>query len=320
MGLKHTKVSGAGASPDPATVGGDDWNADHQVDTGGLLFAVASSAPSAPGPTDGVIKTYATDLVAGRAMPGWIGPDGLTRTPLQAFLGRNKVGWFQGTGDAGGGTSFGLVTGTSGSLAARPTSTTSFFTMVRRAALTSLSGSAGSTVGIRFNSAAMSFARGVVAGTGGFTNVWRFGVSDLATVADSRLFCGMIGSASAIGNVNPSSLANIIGVGTDAGETTLSIMHNDGSGSANKVALGANFPAQTLSTDMYEFSMFCAPCGSEVHYRVERLNTGDVATGTITTKLPAASQMLSLQLWRNSGTTAANVGVDIASVYIETDY
>jgi hypothetical protein len=316
MALKHTKVSAAGASPDPAKVGGDDWNAEHVADSGGLLMATAASPPSAP--AAGNLKALATDF-AGRGMLGWLGADGAARTPVQPFLGRNKFSLWMPVGDLGNTINIGLSITSFATTALRTTSPASLFAMARRLGYTAGGGvaSAGSSAGFRSN--AVQFARGSVAGTGGFTNVWRFGVSDPATVSDSRMFCGLVGTTAIIGNVNPSTVPNLVGIGVDSGETTLSIISNDASGNANKTALGANFPAQTLSTDLYELALYCAPCGSVVKYRVERLNTGDVATGTLSTKLPAASTLLAPQIWRNNGSLDLAIAIDVVSMYIETD-
>jgi len=114
---------------------------------------------------------------------------------------------------------------------------------------------------------------------------------DVATVARAT---GLIA------NVDPSTLVNIIGVGCDAGETTLSMMHNDGAGTATKVALGANFPANTQSVDVYELVLYCDPNGSVVGYRVTRLNTGH------TTSKPQASDLTCAPV---AGVTVAVEGV-----------
>ena len=71
---------------------------------------------------------------------------------------------------------------------------------------------------------------------------------------------------------------------------------------------------------MYELILFAAPNGSTVNYQATRLNTGDVATGTLSTDLPVNTQFLSPQVWRNNGATALAVGIDIVHVYVETDY
>jgi hypothetical protein len=72
--------------------------------------------------------------------------------------------------------------------------------------------------------------------------------------------------------------------------------------------------------DVYEVVFFCPPNGSDVKYRVERVNTGHVATGTLTTDLPSSTTFLSPQLWRNNGATALAVGVDLFGMFTETEY
>jgi hypothetical protein len=177
---------------------------------------------------------------------------------------------------------------------------------------------AGASCGARLG--ALQFWRGNGSGLGGFTLIARFGISDALAVANARMFVGLRAATVVIGNVQPNTLLNIIGVGCLAGETNLSIYHNDGSGTATAINLGANFPTNTLSTDAYELALFCAPNGSEVSYAVRRLNTAFEASGTITTDIPANTQLLAPQLWRNNGGTTLAVGLDMMSVYIETDY
>jgi hypothetical protein len=61
-----------------------------------------------------------------------------------------------------------------------------------------------------------------------------------------------------------------------------------------------------------------------VYWQVTRLNTGHVASGTLTggaAVLPAADVLLTpFQAWVSNNTTAAAVAIDIMSVYVETDY
>jgi hypothetical protein len=134
------------------------------------------------------------------------------------------------------------------------------------------------------------------------------------------MFVGLHSATTVIGNVNPSTLTQMVGVGTDNGQTTLRIMTNDGTAAASTIDLGANFPANTLSTDLYELILFCAPNGSTIGYRIERLNTGHVAEGTLSTDLPTNTTLLSPQVWRNNGATAAAIGIDVVGQYAETDY
>jgi hypothetical protein len=268
-------------------------------------------------PAADTVALFSRD-VAGREIPAFVGPSGLDSI-LQPGLARNKVGYWTPIGNA---TTVPLAFGIAapsgtGTATARNVATTRLFTSVKRLGYVS-AGTAGSLAGARL--AAAQFWLGNAAGLGGFTLIARFGASDAATVAGARQFVGFSTATGAPTNVDPSSLANIIGVGHDTGDSNLFIMHNDSSGTATRVALGVNFPANTLSVDLYELALFAAPNGSTVGYRVERLNTGNVATGTIATDLPTNTTLLAIQMWRSNNATALAVGLDLVSLYIETDY
>jgi hypothetical protein len=104
----------------------------------------------------------------------------------------------------------------------------------------------------------------------------------------------------------------------DAADTTLQIMHNDSAGTATKIDLGVDFTEST-NTDMYELSLFCAPNGASVYYQVINLTTNIGVSGEITTNLPANTQLLAWQIWRHNATTGSAVGIDVMSVYMESD-
>ena len=92
------------------------------------------------------------------------------------------------------------------------------------------------------------------------------------------MFMGLYSAPADIGNVSPSTLLNMVGIGFDSGQTTLRLFRNDGSGSATAVDLSAGFPI-TGSQILYERILSAAPDGSDIRYRIERLNSGDVAEG-----------------------------------------
>ncbi len=256
--------------------------------------------------------------IAGMMFPAFIASNGVNAS-CQPLLARNKVGLWVPPGN---GTVvpavFGMaaLTGT-GTATARNVAVTNSFTQHRRLGYVSAA-TAGSSCGARL--AAAQFWRGNFTGGGGFFFVAQFGVSDAATVANSRMFVGMCATTAVFANAEASSNANIIGVGCDAGETTLRIMHNDGAGTATKIDLGANFPSQSLSTDGYEVAVFCPPNASWVGVQVTRLSTGHTEYREITTDLPSETTLLAFQGWRNNGATALAVGLDMASIYIEPSY
>ena len=142
--------------------------------------------------------------------------------------------------------------------------------------------------------------------------------SDPSTVANARCFIGMVNTGAAVGNVNPSTLTHMVGIGADTGDANLQIMHNDGSGTATKVNLGSGFPANTLSADAYEAFFTVANDGASIAYTVRNLCTGNTASGTISTDLPAAEKTLAPQLWRNNGTTALAVNIDVMQFAVQT--
>lgn len=164
----------------------------------------------------------------------------------------------------------------------------------------------------------LQFWRGNAAGLGGFFYLARFGIAQFQT--NLRAFVGLYGTATAIGNVNPSTLLNMVGLAVDSGQTTWRIMRNDGSGTATAIDLGANFPANTSGADMYELALWCAPNAGTINYRVERLNTAFIAEGVLSTDLPVNTALLAPQIWVNNGATAAAVAIDVASQYLDLPF
>jgi hypothetical protein len=110
--------------------------------------------------------------------------------------------------------------------------------------------------------------RGNSTGLGGFYLCMRGRIETFQ--ATCRMFMGLY-SAADIGNVNPSTLLNMVGIGFDSGQTTLRLLRNDGSGTATAVDLGAGFPT-TGSQILYELILSAKPNGSDIRYRIERLN------------------------------------------------
>lgn len=149
---------------------------------------------------------------------------------------------------------------------------------------------------------------------GGFTVKFVFVPSSAATVANERAYLGMSTTTGALtATVDPTAFTNQFGVGYDSAHSNLRIMHNDSTSISTSIDLGANFPARTLSVDLYE-AVFDATVTGEIRYRVTRINTGDVATGTITTDLPADTSGLCWHVFTANGGTLLAVGMDVVSV------
>lgn len=131
--------------------------------------------------------------------------------------------------------------------------------------------------------------------------------------ANCAAFIGMKQSA-VHGDVDPSSFTNCFGVGIDSGQTTWRVIHNDGSGSATTIDLGANFPANTDATDMYELLLWWNDSASAVNYQLTRLGTDYIATGTISSELPTATTSLVPHIVANtrSGSSALSISWALA--------
>ena len=148
---------------------------------------------------------------------------------------------------------------------------------------------------------------------GGFRFICDFNISDTAYSAGCQQFYGLSGVTTdlAYGGVSGtlvSTLINIIGIGSENGDANLSVFHNDATGTATKVDLGVNFPANrtvgAISTTVYSIQLYNEPMSTDVKYEVKNNETGSVASGTISTNLPLTSQGLNFFASRCMSTTS----------------
>jgi len=277
-----------------------------------------SSVPSAP--TAGNLKTFARTIAGGYTAPAFLNATQAVAM-LQPAIANKRISTFTPQTSAVI-SLIGFVAGNvQGTATAATLSSTSFFTRAPRVTYVS-AGTAGSFA---------SWYQGVgtvtlgVSGTpnfGGFYYVTRFGIAD--TVASPRTFIGLASVGTTPTNVEPSTLVNSIGIGQGASNTNLFVYYG-GSAAQTPIDLGANFPTNTSNTDWYELTLFAPPSSTNtVYYQVVRLNTGNVASGTLTgtagTVLPSNTTFLMPRNWRTNNATAAAVTLALGSMYLETDY
>lgn len=274
-----------------------------------------SATPSAP--ADGV-KLFSSEI-AGHSMLSTIGPSGLM-APLQPSVAHKQVGMWSASAGAAVVYNFGVMGAANialGGMVARVTDNASFCTSQNRLGVVSAA-TAAQAATIRGTSTYPKLWRGNAARLGGFYVVLRFNISDAVLVGTANMFAG-ITFASLATDVAPSTLINLIGIGCDSGDTTMQL-YAAGSGAQPRVSLGASFPMNTTNVDVYEATFYSPPNSSTVSYRVLRLNTGDVVADTVSVaaNLPASNLVMSPQIFRSNGGTAAAVGFDFSHVYVET--
>ncbi len=314
---------GGGGTPGGAT-GEIQWNnagafagaADVEIE-GGQLRLPAIATPATP--AAGGLKLFGRSL-AGRVLPACVGPSGLD-TSLQPFFGRNKVGLFLPHGNNAGFTNFGCTTAATGTATGANVATTNLHTYMKRHEWLVTTAATTAVVGVRTTTQQNTLG-GPSAGLGGFTLVWRWAPATGVANASHRAFAGMRNSTAVPTDVNPSSLTGICGMGYDAADTNIQFMHNDGSGTATKIDLGAAFPKPNADrTAVYEVAMFSPPGTTQVlGYEVTNLVSGAVITGTVTTDLPTTTTLLAPYSYVSVGGVSSVVGIMVNSLYLESDY
>jgi hypothetical protein len=190
--------------------------------------------------------------------------------------------------------------------------------------LLTTTGATNSTVGIVFGNS------GVVNTVGwGFRFVGSWIYSDQSAggtnwfVPGARQFMGLTTSPTLLGiasGVTVESLTNIIGIGSDATDVNLQIFHNDGTGTATKIDLGVNFPANKTGAvangEAYQLELYNEFGTTSVKYRVRKLSDGTEATGVISANIPLTG--MGPQIVRTSGTTSQNVSIDVIQITANT--
>jgi hypothetical protein len=281
---------------------------------------LANTTPTAPAADK--VKVFGRK-VGGRMMPAFIGPSGLDSS-LQASFARNSIAFARPIGNTNTVSTSGIMlsmTGSAQTLNVAPTN----HHMAMKHVIYAATVAAATAVG-GFYTLHPQYFRGVAnSKLGGFHFVCRFGPGTFGTAtiaaanATRRGFCGFTSSVANNTDVNPSTIANVLGVGCDNTDTTYQIMHKTGTGAVTKINTGI-VKSVADNTEVYELAMFCAPGKTEVHFEVTNLTTGFVFNHTANTNLPAETAMLAPRGYYSVGGTSSTIGFALMSLYIETDY
>jgi len=286
---------------------------------GGLLIPEVAS-PVTP-PADHV-RLFGRD-VGGRTMLAQVGPSGLDTT-LQPHNGRNRVRRWSGVAGSTTPLADGCVIPTAvGTATAKTRATTNLHQVIEGIEYLVTAASTTAVAGFRtasLTTSGISVYRGNASNIGGFHYICRWGPATGVTTGTRRAFVGLSATgATAPTDVNPSTLLNIIGMGWDAADTNVQIMHNDGAGTATKVGCGFA-RASADRTSIYELDLFCVANGSTVTWTVTELATGSTASGTISTDLVANTTAIAPVGYCSVGGTSSVVGLMLGQLYLETDF
>lgn len=290
------------------------------IDAQGDLRLDSSATPTAPGADQTTFIPCRIAASGGRVWPKFKGEDGINIT-MATHQGRNSIVWGQAAGSAT--TSIASIGGTAltsvGTATARNFATTSRLTRAKRLAYVSAA-TAGAAAGLYASSLAMQQCTVGGAAGGGFLAVFRFAVSDASLVAGAHAMIGMRTATTAPGAaVNPNTLLNLVVLAQTNGSANWQICYG---GSAAQTPIDTGIAINI--TDLLEFTLYARPDdATKIAWRLENISAGTVATGVLTgvagTALPANTTVLGPLLWRSNNATAAAIGIDIVSYYIESD-
>jgi hypothetical protein len=247
-----------------------------------------------------------------------------TATSYQPILARNKVGYWNPPGNA---TTvpgiFGIpaLTG-QGTATMRTVTTTNLANRMRRIGYPSTA-TAGTFAGARLAQAMFSPGSGTADGSG-FTLIERWVESDAAVVSGRRAFHGMTSNTGAFTNVEVNTLTNLIGVCQLSTDATQWYWIGAGSAAQSAIAMGTAVGAPAgNSTTAWELAVYAPNSLANTYYvQLTNITTGVVASHTFSgaaTVVPQSSTLLSWNAWATNNATALAVGIDICSIYIETD-
>jgi hypothetical protein len=283
-------------------------------DSATLEPIAAEPAPPAAG-----LKLYAKS-VAGRTLPKIVGPSGLD-TILQVGLHGNAVFMLAPQSGTTAPTVWGGTITTAATMSVQQTiaSANPWQATWRKRFQTSTT--AGNASGMR--TAYTQWFRGNAAGFGGFFFRAQFGQN--LNLNGGQKFVGLCASTAALATSAGAvaALVNMAGVGfdtTDASTGNWFFYRNDGSGTATKVDLGSTNAARN-TTHGYDLVMFTPPNGTDLFVRITNLHNGATVLDTsYNTDLPAVNVGLAFKAEVNNGAVAAADNIEVAKVYIESDY
>lgn len=279
----------------------------------GNLNLLETDIPAAP--AAGVVSIVRS--LAGRKMQGAIGPSGVDVLFQPTFFGNAIFMLSPGNGTTAP-TTFGGILTTAATMSTQQTFGNSNLWQTMRRQRFQTSTTAGNATGAR--TGYTQWWRGNAARQGGFFFRAWFGQN--INLNGGQTFVGLCASTAVLGG-EPSALVNMIGVGydsTDANTGNWFLMRNDASGVATKIDLGTGAARNT--TDGLQLTIFCRPNDTKITVEVVNLSTGAtvLAATEYNADIPVATTGMAMKAECRNGAVAAAHNLEIARIYIETDY
>lgn len=242
-------------------------------------------------------------------------------TMLQPTYAKQKIAHWSPFGNATTMSAVGANTLTAtGTATTHSVAVTNHYTMARKVEYLVTAAANNAVAGWRQTLVQWAIGHATLADLGGFHYVCRWGPATGVATATTRAFVGMGNATAAPTDVEPSTITHIVGMGWDAADTNIQIMHR-GAGAITKIDLGASFPVPTADrTKVYELEMFSPPGTTQaVYYQVKDVATGAEVSGLIVTNLPPTTTLLCPRGWMSVGGTSSVIGIALINLYIESD-
>jgi hypothetical protein len=283
---------------------------------GGQLRLPTISTPSAP--ATGGVKLFGMGY-GNAPHPAFLGSLDAAPLALQMAIGEgNFMMWAPATGTTA--SVWGIpAAAVNGTATAAATDVGSRRARLKRLEYLVTTASTSALASWRWNSSQITIGGGN-SWEGGFRGAMHGGPSTGVTNSSHRFFMGLIESFGGT-DVNPSTQIRMVGIGYDAADTQVQVMYNDGSGTATKVALGASFPKPNADRAFtYRLRLYSPPGSTQsVSYEVTYRETGAVATGTITTDIPATTDRLQPLIYAGVGGVSSVVGIAVGPATFQTE-
>ena len=198
-----------------------------------------------------------------------------------------------------------------GTAAAAGSSAVNNYTLMRRQTFSSVVTTANQQVGTRSGN---EFLRGSTVGVGGFFIVGYFGFQKW--LPGNKLYAGLTVGTTTVVTGNPSALTNMFGFGVDAGDTAITLMHNDGAGLCVKEPIPSQ-PA-LANNQGYTLFIYCKPNSTVMNAALfDMVNNVWLYSQEISTELPTNTTFLNMQIHMSNG---ANVALGDASLGVGMIY